>query len=97
MLQYFLMKLMIPFEHKIGTNYSVRGGTPPDANDLTTKDYVDTQVAGGGAVVDKINEGNSKAEIFDDGVGTSRLFVEIDGTEVLQATATNLEYGNVPC
>lgn len=84
------------FEHKIGTNYSkVRGGTPVDANDLTTKDYVDTQVSGGGAVVDKINEGNSKAEIFDDGVGTSRLFVEIDGTEVLQATATNLEYGNV--
>ena len=43
----------------------------------------------------KLSEGDSKAEIFDDGVGTSRLFVEIDGTEVLQATATNLEYGNV--
>ena len=41
------------------------------------------------------NEGNSKAEIFDDGVGTSKFFVNIDGTDVLEATATNLTYGNL--
>lgn len=84
------------FELKIGSNFSkVRGATPVDANDLTTKGYVDSVVSGGSVVVDKITEGDSKAEIFDDGVGTSRFFVEVDGTEVLQATATNLEYGNV--
>lgn len=84
------------FEAKIGASYSkIRGATPVGTNDLATKDYVDTQVSGGGAVVDKINEGNSKAEIFDDGVGTSKFFVNIDGSDVLEATATNLTYGNV--
>ena len=38
---------------------------------------------------------NSKAEIFDDGVGTSKFFVNIDGSDVLEATATNFTYGNV--
>ena len=84
------------FEVKIGSSFSkIRGATPVGGDDLATKTYVDNQVSGGGAVVDKINEGNSKAEIFDDGVGTSKFFVNIDGADVLEATATNLSYGNV--
>lgn len=84
------------FDFKIGSSFAkVRGGTPVGGDDLATKTYVDNQVSGGGAVVDKINEGNSKAEVFDDGVGTSKFFVNIDGTDVLEATATNFSYGNV--
>jgi len=84
------------FDFKIGSSFAkVRGATPVGADDLTTKDYVDNLIGGGGAVVDKINEGDSKAEIFDDGVGTSKFFINIDGTDVLEANATNFSYGNV--
>ena len=84
------------FEAKIGASYSkIRGATPVGTNDLATKDYVDTQVSGGGAVVDKINEGNSKAEIFDDGVGTSQFKVNLDASDVFTVTPTALSYANV--
>ena len=84
------------FEIRLGTNYAkVKGATPVDNEDLATKQYVDTIASGGGVTVDKIVEGDSKAEIFDDGVGTSRFFIETDTTEILSVDATNFNYANV--
>ena len=84
------------FEFKIGTSYSkVKGAPPVDNEDFATKQYVDLIASGGGVTVDKIVEGDSKAEIFDDGVGTSRFFIETDASEILSVDATNFNYANV--
>ena len=82
------------FDFKIGSSFAkVRGASPVGSDDLATKSYVDAQV--GGSSADKIVEGDSKAEVFDDGVGTSKFFVNLDGTDVLEVTATALAHGNV--
>ena len=82
------------FEAKIGAAFAVtRGGTPVSGDDLANKSYVDSAV--GGASADKIIEGDSEAEIFDDGVGTSNFHVSLDGTEVFTVTPTTLSYANV--
>ena len=82
------------FEAKLGSAYAVtRGGTPVGSDDLATKSYVDSSV--GGASADKIVEGDSEAEIFDDGVGTSQFKVNLDGTDVFTVTPTTLSYANV--
>ena len=59
------------------TNISV--GTPTANGHVTTKLYVDNLVGGGGAVVDKINEGDSKAEIIDAGADI-KFIIELDAT-----------------
>tara|TARA_Y100000114_G_scaffold144477_1_gene153096 strand:- start:3899 stop:4693 length:795 start_codon:yes stop_codon:yes gene_type:complete len=82
------------FEAKVGASFAVtRGGTPVGGDDLATKSYVDSSV--GGASADKIVEGDSEAEIFDDGVGTSNFHVTLDGSDVLTVTPTSLSYANV--
>jgi hypothetical protein len=83
------------FDAKLGAAYINIQALAPTANThVATKLYVDNLVGGGGAVVDKINEGDSKAEIVDDG-GTARFFIELDATEVLSLDATTLTYANL--
>ena len=82
------------FEAKVGSAFAVsRGATPVGSDDLATKSYVDSAV--GGSSADKIVEGNSEAEIFDDGVGTSQFKVNLDASDVFTVTPTALSYANV--
>lgn len=74
------------------TNISV--GAPTANGHVATKLYVDNLVGGGGAVVDKINEGDSKAEIIDAGADI-KFIIELDATEVMSVTSTTLSYANV--
>ena len=52
--------------YKVQFNSS-NGATPTESTHLATKDYVDSQLSGGGVVTDKIQEGDSKFEVFDTG------------------------------
>jgi len=85
------------FEAKLGSAYAVlRVSEPsgsPDNNDVVTVSYLASLGIGGGGV-DKITEGDSKAEIFDTG-STQKFTVDIDAVEVLEVTATTLSFANV--
>ena len=75
----------------------VSGATPTEASHLATKDYVDSQLSGGGVVTDKIQEGDSKLEVFDTG---SNIYFEarLNNTPVMlieqgpKVTIGNVEY-----
>jgi hypothetical protein len=83
------------FDAKLGSAYiNIQALDPTAAAHVATKSYVDAQVGGGGAVVDKINEGDSKLEIIDAGADI-KLFLELDATQVMEVTSTTLSYANV--
>jgi hypothetical protein len=76
---------------------AVSGASPTESTHLATKDYVDSQLSGGGVVTDKIQEGDSKLEVFDAG---SDLYFEarLNNTPVMlieagpRVTIGNIEY-----
>jgi hypothetical protein len=81
-----------------GTSLTVvSGATPTESTHLATKDYVDSQLSGGGVVTDKIQEGDSKLEVFDTG---SDIYFEarLNNTPVMliqpgpKLTVGNIEY-----
>ena len=81
-----------------GTSLTVvSGATPTESTHLATKDYVDSQLSGGGVVTDKIQEGDSKLEVFDTG---SDLYFEarLNNNPVMlieagpRVTIGNIEY-----
>lgn len=74
--------------------HHMSGATPTASDHYTTKQYVDNAV--GSSNIDKISEGDTKAEVFDDGGSNpSRFFVEVDGTEVLEQTASAFSTANI--
>jgi len=62
-----------------------------DDDDIPNKKYVDTAVSG--AAIDRIVEGNTKAEVFDTSAGAplSEFTVEIDGVEKFSINAQTTE------
>lgn len=91
------------WEGKLGSAYSVVRAASPDAvspgnNDVVTVDYLASIGIGTGSfAVDAIYENDSRAEIqdFETTGNPSKFFIEIDGTQVLEANATSLTYANV--
>jgi len=62
-----------------------------DDDDIPNKKYVDTAVSG--AAIDRIVEGNTKAEVFDTSAGAplSEFTIEIDGVEKFSINAQTTE------
>jgi len=62
-----------------------------DDDDIPNKKYVDTAVSG--AAIDRILEGNTKAEVFDTSLGAplSEFTIEIDGVEKFSINAQTTE------
>jgi hypothetical protein len=88
------------WEATLGSSYTIMRSADPDSvspggNDVVTVNYLSGLGIGGGTVtVDKIIEGDSKAEIVDTG-GSERFFIEINSTEVFNLDTTSMDYANV--
>ena len=87
------------WEASLGSSYTLMRSADPDGvspgnNDVVTVNYLNSVIGGGTVTVDKIIEGDSKAEIVDTG-GSERFFIEINSGEVFNLDTTSMDYANV--